>query len=186
MNTSLSFYLLLASILLAGAATKGTLRLYFAAQLLATLAEYFGQFSRHYTQIYICSTLLMVEMSVFLLWDAGVGRPTWRNAFMVGCWMTIAGGLGLGWLSLTDWYLLGEGLLFATIGMAMLLLSRDLRIIGTLTWGMAIYDFLYLLWPQIRATNGWLPSLMCIVAFSLIALRSSAKPYLPASDASRT
>ena len=160
--------LLLLSIVLAGAASKGTVRKYFAAQLIATLAEYFFQYSEHYTLVYICATLLMVEMSVFLLWDAGIGKPTWKNAFMAGTWMTLAGGLGLEWLSLTEWYLLGEGLLFATLGMAMLLLARrspPLLPIGTLTWAMAAYDFLYLLRPEVRAANGWMPSLMCSAAF---------------------
>lgn len=175
------FCLLLLSIILAGAVNRGTVRLYFGAQLLVTVAEYFGQFSRHYTLIYICATLLMVEMSVFLLWDAGIRKLTWRNAFMAGCWMTVAGGLGLEWLSLTEWYLLGEGLLFATVGMAMLLLgekSLALRVIGTLTWGMAAYDFLYLLRPEVRATNGWLPSLMCSAAFLWMFLRGQGGSVL--------
>lgn len=160
--------LLLLSIVLAGLASKGTVRKYFVAQLIATLAEYFFQYSEHYALVYICATLLMVEMSVFLLWDAGIGRPTWKNAFMAGIWMTLAGGLGLEWLSLTEWYLLGEGLLFATLGMAMLLLATKSPVllpIGTLTWAMAAYDLLYLLRPEVRAVNGWMPSLMCSIAF---------------------
>lgn len=168
MNTLLSFFLLLLSILLAGAVSQGTVRLYFVAQGIATVAEFAFRHSHWYSLVYILATLLMLEMSVFLLWDAGISKLTWKDAFMFGCWMTIAGGLGLTWLSLTDWYLLGEGLLFATVGLAMLRLGVDslaLRVIGTLTLGMAVYDFLYLLRPEVRATDGWAPSLMCSVAF---------------------
>lgn len=170
---------LLISILLAGATSKGTVRLYFAAQLVATLAEYAFQYSEHYTLVYICATLLMVEMSIFLLWDAGVNKLTWGDAWMAGCWMTLAGGLGLSWLSLTEWYLLGEGLLFATIGMAMLMLSRKskaLLAIGTLTWVMSAYDFLYLLRPEVQRTNGWLPSLMCSACFLWLAAKQMRVP----------
>lgn len=181
MTSWLSLCLLLLSILLAGAASKGTVRLYFAAQLVSTLAEYFGQFSTHYLSIYICSTLLMTEMSVFLLWEEGVSKLHWKSAFMFGCWMTLAGGIGLEWLSLTGWYLLGEGLLFATLGIAMHWRGLDslaLRTIGMLTIGMAVYDFLYLLWPGVRELNGWLPSLMCSAAYLWLFLR-----YATGSDA---
>lgn len=164
--------LLLASILAAGAASRRTLRLYFVAQLIVTLAEYFSQATHYYTLVYICSTLLMVEMSVFLLWDAGISRLTWQDASLFGLWMTIVGGCAISALSLTEWYVLGEGLLFAVLGMAMLLKARRafaLLAIGTLTWAMAVYDFLWLLWPEVKAANGWLPSTMCSVAFLSIA-----------------
>lgn len=172
MQSYWSLYLLLLSIAIAGLLSQRTVRLYFAAQFIATVAEFFSQHSAHYTLVYLCCTLLMVEMSVFLLWDAGVSHLVWKDALLFGVWMTIIGGLGLEWLSLTEWYVLGEGLLFAALGIAMLRLSRDsveLLAIGTLTLGMAVYDFLYLLQPIVRATNGWLPSLMCSAAFIWMA-----------------
>lgn len=171
-------YLLLGSILAAGLLSKGTLRLYFAGQLVATLAEFFFQNTAHYTLVYICATILMVEMSIFLLWDAGISHPTWQEALLVGIWMTTVGGLGLSALSLTEWYVLGEGMLFAVLGMAMLLKSKhkmEILTIGTLTWMMAIYDFLWLLWPEVKETNGWLPSTMCSLAFLCIAARNLIK-----------
>lgn len=169
------FLSLMLSVLLAAAASRGTLRLYFVAQSLVTIAEYVGQTSEHYTLVYVCSTLLMTEMSVFLLLDAGISRLAWKDATLFGTWMTIVGGLGLSSLSLTEWYVLGEGFLFAVLGMAMLLRSKrsvGLLGIGTLTLGMAVYDFLWLLWSDVKALDGWLPAAMCSATFSGVALAS--------------
>jgi hypothetical protein len=169
-----SLCLLLLAILVAGAASRGTVRLYFVAQLVATLAEYGWRHSEYYVLVYALATVLMVEMSVFLLWDAGVGAPTWREAWIAGILMTLAGGFGLTLLTLTEWYLLAEGLLFAILGMAMLLLnakSKALLPLGTLTWAMAVYDFLYLLRPDVRAANWQAEPIMCSAAFLWLAAR---------------
>lgn len=166
--------LLLSSIVLAGILSQRVVRLYFAAQFIVTVAEYLCIGTPYYALVYIMATLLMLEMSVFLLWDEGIGRVRWRDAWMFGCWMTIAGTLGLSWLSLTDWYLMGEGMVFAVLGIVMHWrgsASIPLRAIGTLTLAMSVYDFLYLLRPEVRELD-WAPSLMCTVTFLWVALRS--------------
>ena len=174
MSTWFSFSLLLAAIILGITNSKRTLRLYFVSQLIATLAEYFGQFTKHYTLIYVACVVLVVETSVFLLIDAGVNRLTWRSAATYAAFMTAFGMVGLYELSsFEEWYLIGEGCLLAALGMAFLLRKaqeRTLRAIGTLTLGMAVYDFLWLLLPKVRDTNNWAPSLMCTLAFLWIAI----------------
>lgn len=176
MSTWLSFFLLLATSLLALSVTKGTVRLYFTAQIVVTVAQFAAQWTHHYTLIYICGVLLAFEMSIFLLWDAGVSKLTWRTAVTWAAFMTAFGLVGLYELSLTDWYVLDEGIMLLVIGMAMLLVAKGSReplalsVIGTLTWVMGMYDLLWLLSPAVRQTNGWMPSTMCSMAFLTITI----------------
>lgn len=157
---------------MAGTTSRKTLRLYFAAQFLCTMALFFFRNSHDYTYAYIASDLLMLEMCAFLLIDSKVNRLTIRTAATFGAFATALSCFGLSPTGPGFWIVLLEGGVFSALGMAMMLCGESIPVlgIGTLTMAMSVYDFGWVANEDWRLTNGWAPSMLCAVMFFFIAL----------------
>lgn len=150
--------------------SRKTLRLYFWAQLVSTLALYYSAESHVYTFIYLAADLLMLELCCFLLLESKVNRFTIRTAATFGAVSTAVACFGLP--GVASWIVLVEGGVFSALGMAMMLCGESIPIlgIGTLTMAMSVYDFGWLASENWRSTNGWAPSALCALTFLGIAI----------------
>lgn len=145
--------------------SRKIVKLYFRAQVIATLAEFFFQKSSWYALVYCMCVLLVMETNLFMLWDERTSWSTLRGSITFAAAITTAALFGLSHIE--SWIVLAEGFLLAALGTA--LLQTRYTMIGTLTLGMAWYDFMWLMSSEVRETNGWMPSVMCSVAFLLYA-----------------
>jgi hypothetical protein len=150
------------------ARSRKIVRLYFRAQAIATLAEFVFQKTEWYALVYCMCVLLVMETNIFMLLDEGTTWGTLRGAVTFAAAITTAALFGLSHIE--SWIVLAEGFMLAALGTA--LLQTSYTIIGTLTLGMAWYDFMWLMSSEIRDTNTWAPSSICAAAFLLYAWRS--------------
>jgi len=157
--------------------SRKTVRLYFVAQLVNTLAVFAAShwFAHYYLGVYIATTLPILECCVFLLWDAGI---TWRQIYPAAAFGLLVGAIGAeyaGDWTPGKWVTFIEGGAFSTLGMAMALVKfqaeewATVRTLGALSLAASVYDFAFVRgWKE---TNSWLPAALCAVAFWKIVLR---------------
>lgn len=161
--------------------SRRTLRLYFFAQLVNVLAVFvFSHWlTGWYLAAYVCTTVPILECSIFLLWDMG-GLSDLQVSLAIGFSLVIAalaaeyaGAWGIGKM-----VTFAEGVLLAVLGMGMALVTvgkrewAAIRTIGALSLTLAWYDFAFVRgWKE---PNNWLPAAICAVAFWKIALQDSS------------
>jgi hypothetical protein len=157
---------------MAGITSKAkTLRLYFWAQAICTLALFITG-DKYYTLVYLLSDLLMLEMCFFLMFESKITKDQIRTAVTFGAAVMAIACYGAVARNLGEWITLIEGGIFSALGMAMMLCGTTTAVlsIGTLTLAMSVYDFGWVSEESWRSTNGWLPSLICTLTFLYVAL----------------
>ena len=147
--------------------------IYFRAQLLVNPLLWAFSRSRWYALVYVLAGLLIVETNIFLLLDEGVSQETVKMAVTFAALMTSIALTAME--RVTHWIVLGESFVLSALGFALLSTWEHAREkvalagIGTLTFGMALYDYLYLIQPEVERTGSWMPSVLCAAAFLWMA-----------------
>lgn len=153
------------------ARTKGTVKLYFFAELISTLDTWvaeqaFGLDSNLYRIVYSVATLLILLVSARITWEA---RARW-------CLLTAAlcasSGLWFTWhyaKSVDFWIVLSEGCLLLLVGTALGLRApfednHQYVVLATIWLLMAVYDFHWLMNFRIPWIDAMAPSYLIIVA----------------------
>lgn len=182
MTTWLSFGLLLVIAAVAMQKTSGALKLYFRAQLIATLALFvavkmFGVNDDFYRALYIIVTLPILEVCVFLIWES---KDRWQHlatSLSFGMLSTLVVVVGIEKFTTDVWISLIEGALLSAIGMALLLAAQKsdereaLSAIGMLSLALSCFDFGYVSNADWQDLNKWLPSLLCAASWGWILLQ---------------
>lgn len=182
MTTWLSFGLLLLTATLAMRKTSGALKLYFRAQLIATLALFaavkmFGVNDDFYRALYIIVTIPILEVCVFLIWES---RDRWKHlstSLSFAMLSTTIAVAGMDKFTVDVWISLIEGALLSAIGMGLLLAAQNsderetLSAIGMLSLALSVFDFGYVSNANWQDLNKWLPSLLCAASWGWILLQ---------------
>lgn len=182
MTTWPSFLLLLLAVALAmRTAKRPGLRLFFRAQLLYTLVLFMGYrlLGNHgdlYRAVYVGADLPVFMMAAILVAETGLRLQQYLSALIFGLCIACIGIYSAQRFSQDDWVCIVEGAYLSIIGMSMLLSEKwVLGVIGTLYLALGVFDFGYVRngW---ESANTWLPSFLCIAAFSWIALNPRSMP----------
>lgn len=170
--------------------SRKTVRLYFRAQLIYIPvvflgAKYLGDRAALYAVLYGAATLLILECCCFLIWEARLDLRLYIASLNFGLFMGIVTSIGAPRHPLGDYVTFGEGVMLSIIGMSLLQVanaSEDkmaVKTIGILSLALSCYDFGFFRNESWYVVNGWLPSLLCSVAFLWIA----AQPIRPGRSA---
>jgi hypothetical protein len=164
--------MLLAATVLAERRSRPAVRLYFRAQIIATVALFagvrlLGVHQMLYAVLYIAVTLPILETCGFLIAEGHPGERTLLVAACFGLLMGCIAASDVGHHTLGDYIVFFEGVLLAEVGIAMLVVGKDIAVetIGTLSLALSSFDFVYLMNPEWESANGWIPSFLATMAF---------------------
>ena len=161
--------------------SRAEIRLFFAAQLLATVVGqvatyYVGYTTDLYRYLYIGYTLVILETCLFIIASANkwnFWKPATFLALLVGCLAAAGTILPKDANMITT---LAEAILVSVLGFMLLYAHHDavdkraVLLIGVFCIIKAICNFMYLTEPLGDWVNTWLPAAAAFVCFGVIAV----------------
>lgn len=167
---------MLTATLLALIRSRRAARLYFTAQIIATLAlfpagRWLGFHNPLYAAIFVAVTLPIIETSILLAIESGAKKQDWLAAMCFGLLNGILSLAGTWSYSPGAAIVFGEGLLLSIVGFALLCARASVAAsaIGSVSLLLSCFDFGFISndWTEL---NKWLPSIIASSAFFLVAL----------------